>query len=298
MNRDKGAAASPPTDRVVSVIEMLARSETSCSIAHVADSLELSRSTVASILAALDARRWVRREPDLTYRLGPALVGMGDAAREALGIPTGLDEALAALAEEVDCGAALGTVGATDLTFLAVDAGRGRLPAGITAGTALPLRAPAGAAVIAFADQSRQRAWLESAPPEERAGLSAALGCIRSKGVGVWGIGAADPGMLDVLAEVVEHLAEDPTRHNLRARVLALLGGISGRPYAAADLGKDASLPVSYLVAPVFDTDGRAVWELQIGPLKSAVTRAERTHYIKHLTRTARELEMRQGANT
>lgn len=298
MDRDKGAAASPPTDRVVSVIELLAGRERSCSIAEVADTLGLSRSTVAAILTALDGRGWVRREADLTYRLGPGLIAVGEAARGILGVPAGLDDALAGLAAAVDCGVALSAVGASDLTFLSVDAGRGRLPAGITAGTVLPLRAPAGAAVIAFADPARQRAWLDSAPPEQRPALAGVLTCVRSTGVGVWGIGAADPGMLDVLAEVVEHLAEDPTRRTLRARVLDILAGISGSPYGAEDLGREDSLPLSYLVAPVFDADGRAAWELQIGPLKSAVSRADRADYIEHLTRTARELDARTGVKT
>lgn len=108
----------------------------------------------------------------------------------------------------------------------------------------------------------------------------------------------ADPRLLDVLAEVVEHLAEDPTRQTLRERVLVLLGGISGRPYGAADLDSDDALPVSYLVAPVFAADGRAAWELQIGPLRSAASRGERAHYIEQLTRTARELDGRTGVNT
>ncbi|AVP70622.1 SelB domain-containing protein [Prescottella equi] len=297
MDRDKGATASPPTDRVVAVIELLAGRDEACTIAEVADALGLSRSTVGAVLGSLDAHGWVRRDADLRYRLGARLASIGEAARSAAGVPPGLDAALAKLSAQVDCGAALGVVTATEMTFLAVDAGRGRLPAGITVGTGLPLRAPAGAAVIAFADQARRRAWLDTLPPELRAETAEALELIRTTGVGMWGIGAADPGMLDVLAEVVEHLGDDPTRNALRGRVLDLLGGISGRPYGADDLASERALPVSYLVAPVFDADGRAAWELQIGPLRSAVGRDERAHYIEGLTRTARELDTRTGVN-
>ncbi|WP_430334731.1 helix-turn-helix domain-containing protein [Rhodococcus sp. ACT016] len=298
LERARGGAVSPPTDRVVSVVELLAARGAPCTIAQVADTLRLSRSTVAAILGALDARGWVRREIDLAYRLGPGLIGPGAAARRTMGVLPGLDDALARLSAQVDCGAGLAVVTSNDLTFLAVDPGRGRLPAGIATGWTVPLRAPAGAAVIAFTDQARQRAWLGTAAPERRPELAAALHCIQSTGVGVWGIAAADPGMLDVLAEVVEHLAEDPTRHALRERVRTLLAGISGRPYNASDLAGDEALPISYLVAPVFDAAGRAVWELQIGPLKSSASREERAHYIEQLTRTARELDTRTGVNT
>ncbi|WFR74792.1 hypothetical protein P9209_04675 [Prescottella defluvii] len=84
--------------------------------------------------------------------------------------------------------------------------------------------APAGAAVLAFADEARQRRWLGTVPREAQAETAAVLERIRTTGVGVWGIGAADPGTLDVLADVVELLAADPSQHTLRARVLALLG--------------------------------------------------------------------------
>lgn len=298
MDRDKGGSGSPPTDRVVAVVELLAGREVPCTIAEIADALHLSRSTVGAVLGALDAHGWVQRGADLRYRLGSRLAGVAEAARAARGAPPGLDDALARLAARVDCGAALGVVSATELTFVAVDAGRGRLPAGIAAGARLPLRAPAGAAVIAFADEARQRRWLGTLPREAQAETAAVLEQIRTTGVGVWGIGAADPGTLDVLADVVELLAEDPSQHTLRARVLALLAGISGRPYGARDLDSNDALPISYLVAPVFDSDGRAVWELQIGPLRSAVTPAERARYIEQLTRTARELDARTGVNT
>lgn len=297
MDGDKGATGSPPTDRVVAVVELLAGREDACTIAEVADTLGLSRSTVGAVLGSLDAHGWVRRDADRRYRLGPRLAGVSEAARSAAGVPPGLDAALARLSAQVDCGAALGVVTSTEMTFLAVDAGRGRLPAGITVGAGLPLRAPAGAAVIAFAEPARRRAWLDTLPAGLRAPTAEALELIRATGVGVWGIDAADPGMLDVLAEVVELLGEDPTRNSLRGRVLDLFGNISGKPYSADDLASDRALPVSYLVAPVFDVDGRATWELQIGPLRSAVPRAERARYIESLARTARELDARTGVD-
>lgn len=69
------------------------------------------------------------------------------------------------------------------------------------------------------------------------------------------------------------------------------MGGRSnGHPYEPAQLGVDRELPVSVLAAPVFDVEGPARWELQIGPFQSAVTRADRQRYIRELTSTARRL--------
>lgn len=299
MSDDKSGTGSPPTGRVVSVVELLGRRDKPCTAAEVADSLKLSRSTVAAVLSTLDGRGWVRRLPDRTYQLGPRLVSIAESARNPLaGAPAGIDDALDLLSGQVGCGAALSLVTRTELTFVAVTEGKGRLPAGITTGTSLPLRAPAGAAVLAFADEQVQRSWLATAGADQRGELSALLDRIRATGVGVWGIDAADPSTLDVLSEVVELLSQDPGRRGLRARVLALLANISGRPYGADELVDDTPLPLSYLVAPVFGSDGRAAWELQIGPLASAVARTARESYIEQLTRTARELDMRTGADS
>ncbi|GAA4056116.1 helix-turn-helix domain-containing protein [Actinomadura miaoliensis] len=285
----KGRPASPPTDRAIAVVELLAARRKPVSAAEVADALGLSRSTVGAILGTLADRAWVRRLPDLTYEPGPRLAAIALTCGR-LAAPDGADEAIRGLSERVGCGVALGLVTPNGLTFVAVTAGEGRLPAGITTGTVLPLRAPAGAASVAFSSRERQREWLATAPPDCRAALAEVLEQIRADGVALWGIDAAAPAALDVLAEVVEHLSDNPASQDLRGRVLALLADISGRPYGAADVTADAPLPLSHLVAPVFDAAGRATWELQVGPLRAAVGRAERRHYMTELRRTADRL--------
>lgn len=98
--------------------------------------------------------------------------------------------------------------------------------------------------------------------------------------------------LLDILADVVEHLTRDPASHALRERVIALLGGISGAAYRPAELGQDTPLPISYISAPVIDGGGVPVAELLIGPLRSAVTRDERDRYLVALIETAQRLSL------
>ncbi|MEV0084097.1 helix-turn-helix domain-containing protein [Saccharopolyspora sp. NPDC050642] len=290
----KDRSASPPTERAIAVVELVVERGAPMTAAEVADELGLSRSTVAAVLSALDERGWVRRLADLSYRPGSRLAGLAATARDSLAVPAGVEEVLRALSQRVGCGAALSLVTRTELTFLAVTEGNGRLPAGITTGTSLPLRAPAGAAVVAFADEQWQSAWLATAAAEQRPALAQVLEQIRATGTGLWGIGAADPVVLDVLADVVEQLAGDAVPQHLRGRVLSLLARISGRPYGFADLRADEPLPLSYAVAPVFDGTGRATWELQVGPLREAVGLAEREHCAGELRHAAEKLNMSQ----
>src|SRR5262245_60941775 len=73
--RRQPAAASPPTARVLDVVELLARHTTrALTLTDVVRELGLAYATAHAILATLDDRGWVRRSvSDKSYRLGPAL---------------------------------------------------------------------------------------------------------------------------------------------------------------------------------------------------------------------------------
>lgn len=287
---------SPPTDRVVAVVELLAALETPAAAADLADSLGLSRSTVGAILGSLQAHGWVSRLPDLRYTVGPGLIGAVDTARGGLAGPTDVMGHLDALAARVGCGAALSLVDAGQLVFLAVTRGLGHIPAGVEVGLRLPLQAPGGAAVVAFSDSVVQRDWLDTAPEDQRDRLRRGLEQIAAHGVAAWGADVADLRRIDVLGRVVAHLSANASNQQLRADVQALMSEIGGRLHDVAALEGEGELPISYLAAPVFDRDGKALWELQIGPLRPSVTRAERRHYIDELTTAARALGSHLGA--
>lgn len=292
MADDKSGATSPspPTDRVVSIVEMLASLDGPATSADVADALGLSRSTVGSILSALRERGWVRRLTDLSYTLGPALAGVAEKARGTLPIPDGLAARIEALADRVGCGAALSLVEDGRLVFVAMTEGLGHIPAGIEVGLRLPMQAPGGAAVVAFSDRALQQRWLGTVPVDRRDQLASSLTQIAANGVGVWGADAADIDRIDVLAQVVSHLSADPASQRLRDSVQAIITDTSGHLYDNAALASDRDLPISYLSAPVFDSAGEPSWELQIGPLRSAVSLSEREHYVREITHTANEL--------
>ncbi|MEU5852260.1 helix-turn-helix domain-containing protein [Saccharopolyspora shandongensis] len=285
--------ASPPTQRVVSVLELLAVAPQPQTSAQIADALGLSRSTVGNVLSALHARDWVHRSADLTYEIGPALLRVSDQQRRKLAGPDPLQVALEKLAREVDCGVALLQIDGPEIRFIAVAENRGRIPAGISVGTRLPLIPPAAATIIAHSETRTQQAWLAAADPVDAEQFRTLLADVPVLGAAVWGVDAHSVAALDVLADVVEHLTRDPASHALRQRVLALLGGISGAAYRPADLEQDTPVPISYLSAPVLSSTGVPLAELLIGPLRSAVTRDERDHYLTAITDAVRHLPMR-----
>ncbi|MEU0544525.1 helix-turn-helix domain-containing protein [Nocardia sp. NPDC005978] len=285
MPAGKTADSSPPTQRVISIVELLAARHGPLTSAEIADRLELNRSTAGAILAALVERGWARRRPDLGYELGPALAALGLRAADSRRDRAWLNAELERLAERIDCGAALTALDGEYLEFLAVT--RDRVTVGIESGARIPLLAPAGAGIIAHASGVRQRDWLGTRGPERREEFLAVLDTVRESGHCAWRLEADSMPAVRVLTEVVDHLAEIPTSSELRGRVLAQLATIIGSAYDQPTLDRDIPLPVSYISAPVFDAAGRAVMELQIGPLRVAVTRAERRRYLTELADTA-----------
>ncbi|NUU20206.1 MAG: helix-turn-helix domain-containing protein, partial [Streptomycetaceae bacterium] len=130
--------ASPPTDRVVGIIELLAADPAPRTVAEITARLDLNRSTATAVLGALEAAGWVQRDPaDRTYGLGPGLLGVAESVHARLGVPEAVDRELRGLAERVGCGVAYSLVGAGQLTFLALVSGPDALPSGIAVGTRL-----------------------------------------------------------------------------------------------------------------------------------------------------------------
>lgn len=286
---DETRLGSPPTDRVVAIVGLLAAQAQPSSVAQIASRLELNRATVTSILLALEHAGWAARRADRKYTLGPGLIGVADTVRRLWPLSTEGAHRIEQMAARAGCGAGLALVGATDLSFLTLVRGHGRIPAGVGVGVRLPLIAPVGATAIAHRDAQARQAWLESAQTVGRDVLDDVLAQVRQNGVVVFGLGGPGLEALDVLAEVVELLAEHPRRVALRQRVFELLTGVNGNPYTAKQLASPKALSVSYLAAPVFD-NGEATYELQLGPLRREVSAAERDRYIGEIRATAQQL--------
>ncbi|MFM1729135.1 helix-turn-helix domain-containing protein [Prescottella soli] len=282
--------ASPPTDRVVAVVELLATTREPSSVAAIASRLHLNRSTVTAILESLDRVGWVQRRQDRKYTLGAGLVSVVEAVRVSVPLLDGAEQLMQDLARRTGCGAALILVGSTQVTFVNIARGGGGIPAGVEVGVHLPLAAPMGATVVANRDEDEQRAWLATGPESERPAFEGLLSEVRRQGGAVFGLGDTAPQILSVLSDMVDLLTEHPTQAPLRRKVLDLLMGLGGRAYTKAELAVADPLPVSYVSVPVFDNRGRAQYELQVGPLRTGVSKAERELYLREIQHTASEL--------
>ncbi|NEW39392.1 helix-turn-helix domain-containing protein [Nocardia cyriacigeorgica] len=272
------SAGSPPTRRVIAVVELLTESDRGLSASDIAASLSLARATVSAVLAELTVAGWVRRDEGLRYRPGPALARLSPAPPGASG--AAVQAELAALASAAGCGATLSRIESDRLTVVAKQYADARVVPGLHIGQSLPLAYPAGAAVMPWRTDAERRAWLATASGPGRRAAPALLRFVAGNGYAVFRPDADDAGLVDVLADLLGAVGAEVLQPQLRSRVLRQLSRLTARPYTDADIVSEESLPVSYLSAPVFD-GATAPYEVQIGPLRPAVGRVERAGYIE-----------------
>ncbi|MFI5716862.1 helix-turn-helix domain-containing protein [Nocardia sp. NPDC051750] len=269
-------SGSPPTRRVVSVVELLAESERALTVSEIVDRLSLARATVTAVLNELSAAHWVVRDASLAYRLGPALARLSAAGPAEAGAVVGVE--LAALVDSAGCGATLSRIADDRLTIVAKRHAGERIVPGLSVGQSIPLAYPAGAAVMPWRPAAERERWLSS--PAARPGARDLLDFVTAHGFAMFRPEADDAGLVDVLTELLGALGAELLQPALRAKLLRQLGRLTARAYTEADIEDPQALPVSYVSAPVF-RGSDAPYEVQLGPLRAEVGPADRARYIE-----------------
>lgn len=266
--------SSPPTARVVAVLDFLARHpRDTFGLSELARRLALSKPTCLGILTTLTESGYLLRDgADRTYRLGPALIALGHAAQESLRINPAAREELRRLSYAFDTTAALSAVVDDRITVLDV-VGPPEANASVHAGQSYPFAPPVGLMFVLW-DDVALRAWLAREPTipsrTEGARLDQVIAECRTAG----------------------YLAERQTPAG--RRLYALMAGMSDvvpqelrmlLGELVSDLGERVFLPtenpgdsrrhdISVISAPVYDHDQRQtmVLSLHVG---RALTRNE-----------------------
>ncbi|MFJ2837660.1 helix-turn-helix domain-containing protein [Nocardia sp. NPDC087230] len=286
-------SASPPTRRVIEVMELLTRSDRALTVSEIASALSSARATITAVLTELTEAGWVRRDRDRRFGPGPALAALAPADPEipAVAVSTALRE----LAAAAHCGVTLSRIVDGRLTVVAKEYAAGaRIVPGLAVGQSIPLSYPAGAAVMPWRGEPERRAWLATATGPARRSAPALLRFVTTHGCAIFRPDSDDAGVVEVLAELLGAVGGEVVQAELRARVLRQLARLTARPYREADLADEEPLPVGYLSAPVLGGAG-APYEVQIGLLRSAVGQADRARYVDMIRTGAAALSAALG---
>jgi DNA-binding IclR family transcriptional regulator len=290
--------ASPPTARVVAILDFLSRhSQERFGLSELTRRVGLSKPTCLGILTTLTESGYLVCETgdnsrDKTYRLGPALISLGQMAQESMRVNPVARAELRALSAAFDTSAGLTAVVDDRITVLELVGPPGRDP-GVRVGQSYPFAPPVGLMFVLW-DDDALRAWLAKVPTiplrTESARLHRVIESCRADGYLVERLTPGGRRLYALMAGMSTNLPDE-----LRALLSELVSDIGERVYLR-DEGPSGRNPhdISVISAPVFDHYQRQVMaaSLHIG---TALTDKEISDRAKALVATADTLTRQLG---
>ncbi|MGE2834286.1 IclR family transcriptional regulator [Mycobacterium sp. SMC-4] len=271
MSQPMPERASPPTDRVVRILDFLAaRPQERFGVSELARRVELSKPTCLGIVTALtDAGYLVRDPADKTYRLGPALIRIGQRAQQSMRVSPAAHEELRLLSTRFGATAALSAVVDDRITLLDLAAPAGARP-GVEIGQSYPFAPPVGLMFVLWDDEA-ERAWLRKPPTialrTDTERLQRVIATCRADGYLVERQTPGGRRLYSLIAGMPTDLPDE-----LRALLGELVSDIGERVYLRDENGSEgrrrtARFDISVISAPVFDHERRHVMvaSMQIG---------------------------------
>jgi DNA-binding IclR family transcriptional regulator len=295
---ESSGRASPPTERVVAILDFLARHpHERFGVSKLARRLGLSKPTCLGIVTTLTGADYlVRDSQDKTYRLGPALISLGHTAQESLRVDPAARAELRRLSAISGTTAALSGVIDDRITVLDL-VGPPGADVGVRVGQSYPFAPPVGLMFVLW-DDVAFRGWLAKEPTipsrtdVER--LDRVVTECRRTGYLVERLTPGGRRLYSLMAGMSSRLPDE-----LRALLGELIADIGERVYLRTEnesVGqrRPPRFDISVISAPVFDQHQRQVMvvSLQIG---QALTDAEITKRARALTATADVLTGRLG---
>jgi DNA-binding IclR family transcriptional regulator len=251
--------SSPSVERVVSVLNFFAEHPgQSFTFTDIVRALKLGRATCHALLTALAEARYLYRNADKSYVIGPALVELGQIAHQHFSPLQAAQPEMRVLADEFDaiCSAVFLEQDAAVVKARAM--AKSHLAWSTPPGSRLPLRAPFGAVFYSRAGKGELEQWLERLTPpateRERLELTRAMEFNRKFG---FSFGERNYG-------VKAHL-DEPEKDFSGERA----------EYPASVLGEietDKNYDLAFIAATPFDKTGRPAFALVMTGFLKPVT--------------------------
>lgn len=288
--------ASPPTERVVAVIDFLAaHPHDRFGLSELTRRLAMSKPTCLGILTALtEADYLVRDHRDKTYRLGPRLISLGHTAQESMRVSPTTREELRALSAAFDTTAALAAVVDDRITLLEL-VGPLHADVGVRVGQSYPFAPPVGLMFVLW-DDAALRDWLAKEPTiplrTDSDRLERVVAECRAAGYLVERLTPGGRRLYALMAGMSNTMPQE-----LRALLGELISDVGERVYLTSEADpaeRRRHHDISVISAPVFDHHRRQamVVSLQIG---KSLTDHEIARHASGLMKTAASLTATLG---
>lgn len=250
--RQQGGRASPPTARVVAVLDFLAHNpHEHFGLSELARRVNLSKPTCLGILTTLTESGYlVRDDRDKSYRLGPALIALGHSAQESMRVNPAARAELRDLSSAFQSTAALSAVLDDRITVLEL-VGPPGTDVGVRVGQSYPFAPPVGLMFVLWDDEAL-RAWLAKAPSvplrTESDRLNLVVAECRSAGYLVERLTPDGRRLYALMAGMSSSLPDE-----LQALLRELISDIGERVYLRDEAGGRQRHDISVISAPVYD---------------------------------------------
>lgn len=262
---ESGQDPSPPTRRVVAIVELLAdRADAPLTLAEICRELGISRSTGHAILTTLCSSNWVLRDPvSGRYSLG---AGLPTASLPTAPMSRMLREPLRLLCSAIGMAACISELSGGSIAVIeAASPGSTRPP--VQAGVRLPLVAPFGREFVAWAPTATRNAWLAAAGPVNDvfcARMPKVLNEIQNRGYGIERL--SDP-LLKVFAALVA-LEDGNVPDPVAVRLAGAVADLTIVDFLPSELALIEEYPLATISAPIFDGQGNVVMSVSAQPYK------------------------------
>ncbi|HEX4433016.1 MAG TPA: helix-turn-helix domain-containing protein [Frankiaceae bacterium] len=283
---------NPSVERAASVLALLSADPgRGFTLAEIVRQTELSKATCHALLASLTSSRWLLRYPTgPSYRLGPGLIALGEAARQGYPELPYAQDKMRELGTELGLECMASAVVGSEIVILAKSGVPAPLSATAAIGQRIPLVPPLATVFFAWSQEATIEAafspWTTptAGPSHLTDSYRRGLRAVHDRG---YAMGLENP--------VRERLGRTLTAQLARGQVATpeaarLVGDLSDEDYQLIELDPGATYWLSYLAAPIFDANGRVTLALTLVGFPSSLQGDEVHRHGKLLRAAADEV--------
>lgn len=290
-------AASPPTSRVIAVLEILATNPEGLSGVEIARRLDLSTSTISLILKTLREENYVERLDDRSYRLGFGVLRLLNGVARSFPILGIANDELNRLHAKFGFGCTLARIDAgRQEVVLTVGSTQGF---GITPGVSVPLQPPHGTIAMAWRSAEDIDQWLNSTwrhePSQQGKRQKKIMRDIRKMGLAAYGIQNNADETISQLRELLASVQTEDPQDILHAKLDQLAASVGTRIYTANELSKRECRGVSHIIAPVFGPEQQPRYLISLHVMQDEVSPDDLRLYNEELLAAANVISKQIG---
>ena len=248
--------ASPPTERVVRVLNLIAsHPRERFTLTEISRQVGISMATCLGIVAELTRSGYLTREPETkTYGLGPSVLALGQAARNAFASLELVRPELQRLTDQFGLSCTASAVIDNDIVVLERTGLPGQMDRAVQVGQRYPYAPPSGIVFAAWQSDSAIDHWLATHPPVsmDREHLQALVRSSRRLGYMVEKFSEVSINSLTLLAGMTA-LGSTPAVLQAFNEIVAIF---PDRYMLDEELDTSASFPITMICAPTYSMFG------------------------------------------